>query len=68
MFEKIFSFWSKDEKMKVIVASDHAGFRLKERIKQYLKKKKIDTIDLGTNSLDSGDYPDYAIKVAEELE
>ena len=67
MFEKIFSFWSKDEKMKVIVASDHAGFRLKERIKQYLKKKKIDTIDLGTNSLDSVDYPDYAIKVAEKV-
>ncbi len=53
--------------MKVIIASDHAGFKLKEKIKHYLERKKIEYRDLGTNSLDSVDYPDFAIKVAEEV-
>lgn len=53
--------------MKVIIASDHAGFKLKERIKQYLERKKIEYSDLGTDSLDSVDYPDFAIMVAEEV-
>jgi ribose 5-phosphate isomerase B len=53
--------------MKVIIASDHAGVKLKERIKQYLKRKKIEYTDLGTDSSDSVDYPDYAIKVAEKI-
>ncbi|MGD2294957.1 MAG: RpiB/LacA/LacB family sugar-phosphate isomerase [Candidatus Aminicenantes bacterium] len=33
----------------------------------YLKREKIETIDLGTDSLDSVDYPDYAIQVAEKV-
>ncbi len=53
--------------MKVIIASDHAGYKLKEKIKHYLERKKIEYRDLGTNSLDSVDYPDFAIKVAEEV-
>jgi ribose 5-phosphate isomerase B len=53
--------------MKVIIASDHAGVKLKERIKQYLKRRKIEYTDLGTDSSDSVDYPDYAIKVAERI-
>ncbi len=53
--------------MKVVIASDHAGFKLKEKIKVYLKRKEIETIDLGTDSLDSVDYPDYAIQVAEKV-
>jgi len=53
--------------MKVIIASDHAGFRLKERIKQYLERKKIEFEDFGTDSLHSVDYPDYAIKVAQAV-
>jgi len=51
--------------MEVIIASDHAGFRLKEKIKKYLERKKIKYRDLGTDSLESVDYPDYALKVAE---
>jgi ribose 5-phosphate isomerase B len=51
--------------MEVIVASDHAGFKLKEKIKKYLEIKNISYQDLGTDSLESVDYPDYAIKVAE---
>jgi ribose 5-phosphate isomerase B len=53
--------------MEVIIASDHAGFRLKEKIKKYLERKKIKYRDLGTDSLESVDYPDYALKVAESV-
>ena len=53
--------------MKVVIASDHAGFKLKERIKQYLKRKNLEILDMGTDSLDSVDYPDFAIKVAEKV-
>ncbi len=50
--------------MKIIVASDHAGFEFKSRILRYLSENKIETIDLGTETNDSVDYPDYASKVA----
>ena len=53
--------------MRVILASDHAGLRLKEKIKKYLARKKIEYEDLGTESFKSVDYPDYAIKVAEKV-
>jgi len=53
--------------MRVIIASDHAGLRLKERVKRYLKRKKIEYEDLGTESFTSVDYPDYALKVAEKV-
>ncbi len=53
--------------MKVILASDHAGLRLKEKVKKYLARKKIEYEDLGTESFKSVDYPDYAIKVAEKV-
>jgi ribose 5-phosphate isomerase B len=53
--------------MRVIIASDHAGLRLKEKVKRYLKKKKIEYEDLGTESFTSVDYPDYALKVAEKV-
>jgi ribose 5-phosphate isomerase B len=53
--------------MKVILASDHAGFRLKEKVKAYLKRKKIEFEDLGTDSPKSVDYPDFAIKAAKKV-
>jgi ribose 5-phosphate isomerase B len=53
--------------MRVILASDHAGLRLKEKVKKYLEKKKIEYEDLGTKSFKSVDYPDYALKVAEKV-
>lgn len=53
--------------MKVFVGSDHAGFDLKEAIKNYLTEKKLEFIDLGTDSASkSVDYPDYALEVAKE--
>ena len=52
---------------KVSLASDHAGFNLKERIKKFLIKKKIKVIDLGPENSNSVDYPDYAKKVARNV-
>ncbi|MFQ6108274.1 MAG: ribose 5-phosphate isomerase B [Candidatus Aminicenantales bacterium] len=53
--------------MKIILASDHAGYKLKERIKDYLKRRKIAFEDLGTDSTHPVDYPDYAIKAARKV-
>ena len=52
---------------KVSLASDHAGFNLKESIKKFLIKKKIKVIDLGPKNNNSVDYPDYAKKVARNV-
>ena len=49
---------------KIFISSDHAGFRLKERIKLHLFKKKIIYQDLGPKTNAKVDYPDYAHKVA----
>ncbi|MCF8379898.1 MAG: ribose 5-phosphate isomerase B [Bacteroidales bacterium] len=53
---------------KIVIASDHAGYFLKEQIKKYLSKKLIESYDVGTYSSDSCDYPDFAHKLAEEIE
>ena len=45
---------------KIILASDHAGFNLKEEIKKFLIKKRKKVLDLGTKNTNSVDYPDYA--------
>ncbi len=52
---------------KISLSSDHAGFDLKEKIKNYLLKKKIKVIDLGPKNSNSVDYPDYAKKVARNI-
>ena len=60
----------KDKKIKiknVILASDHAGFRLKEVIKRFLIKKRNKVLDLGTNSADSVDYPDFAHRLSNKM-
>ena len=49
---------------KVLIASDHAGFDGKEAIKKTLDEMGVKYEDLGTNSLDSVDYPDYAERLA----
>ncbi len=48
--------------------ADHAGFALKERLKQELLKLGYEPLDLGTHSADSTDYPDYAHPVATQVE
>lgn len=50
--------------MKIAIASDHAGFELKEALKQLLEKYEI--VDFGTTSLDSMDYPDTGFEAAEQ--
>ena len=52
---------------KVFISSDHAGFKLKELIKDYLTNKKIKFEDLGPIVDSSVDYPDYAHKVAKKV-
>ena len=44
----------------IILACDHAGYVLKEQIKEFFNKENITTIDVGTYSTDSVDYPDFA--------
>ncbi len=53
--------------MKVAIGSDHAGFSLKEALRQKLAASGHEVVDLGTHSTESTDYPDYARKVAEEV-
>ena len=45
---------------RVVLASDHAGFNLKEEIKKFLIKKRKKVLDLGAKNAKSVDYPDYA--------
>jgi ribose 5-phosphate isomerase B len=51
--------------MKLGFASDHAGFDLKERLKNWAVSQGHEVIDYGTNGLDSVDYPDFAHRAAE---
>lgn len=53
--------------MRIALASDHAGYAEKERVKALLVDLGVDFDDLGTMSEDSVDYPDYARKVAEQV-
>ena len=53
--------------MKIALGSDHAGFDLKEKIKQKLTAQGVVVDDRGTNSTASCDYPDFARAVAEEV-
>lgn len=52
--------------MKIYIACDHAAFEAKEAIRKHLEGKH-EIIDLGTHSTDSVHYPDYAIKLAQEV-
>jgi ribose 5-phosphate isomerase B len=53
--------------MKIALASDHAGYAEKERLKPLLHGLGLEVEDLGTASEESVDYPDYARKVADEV-
>jgi ribose 5-phosphate isomerase B len=54
-------------RMKIAVAADHAGFPLKQRLIEEVRKLGHDPSDLGTHSTDPVDYPDYARAVAEAV-
>ena len=51
----------------LVIASDHAGFALKEKLKATLDRLGIAYTDVGTHSAEPVDYPDYGRKVAEAI-
>ena len=53
--------------MKIAIGSDHAGFELKEKLRQQLSAEGHVVADFGTDSTNSTDYPDYAQKVGREV-
>jgi ribose 5-phosphate isomerase B len=53
--------------MKIAIGSDHAGFVLKQKIKDYLLQKNIEVLDEGTIDDHSVDYPDFAKAVCSEV-
>ena len=55
------------ERLKIAIASDHAGFELKKELTGYLEKKGYSVKDFGSYTPDSADYPDYAHVLAEAV-
>ena len=53
--------------MKIALGADHAGYELKDKIKQHLQQKGFQVQDEGTSSGESVDYPDYARLVAHDV-
>ncbi len=53
--------------MRVAIGSDHAGFFLKETLESFLEQMGVGVIDLGCDSPDPVDYPDFARTVAERV-
>ncbi|HLV26237.1 MAG TPA: ribose 5-phosphate isomerase B [Gemmatimonadales bacterium] len=53
--------------MRIAIASDHAGFRYKERIRRLLADLGHDVVDFGTNSTDPVDYPEYIRPAAQAV-
>jgi ribose 5-phosphate isomerase B len=51
----------------IVLASDHGGFPLKEQVKEYLKTKGLDVIDVGTDSTDSCDFPVFVKKAVNQI-
>ena len=51
----------------IVLASDHAGFKLKEEIKKFLIKKRNRVLDLGTKNTNSVDYPDFAHRLSKKM-
>jgi ribose 5-phosphate isomerase B len=52
---------------RVLIASDHAGFALKERLERALTERGYEVDDLGTDSAESTDYADYAHPLARQI-
>jgi ribose 5-phosphate isomerase B len=53
--------------VKVVVGSDHAGFKLKEHLKELLQKWGHEVVDVGTHSTESTDYPDFGEAVGRKV-
>ena len=57
-----------ENKERIGLASDHAGFAMKEYVKHLLETRGYDVLDFGTHSEASCDYPDFAHALAEAIE
>jgi len=56
------------KKEMIYIASDHAGFRMKEKLKRFLDRKGYEIKDLGAvKYIKNDDYPDYALKLAKKI-
>jgi ribose 5-phosphate isomerase B len=53
--------------MKIVIGADHGGFRLKEELVALLKRKRHTVIDVGAHDDRPSDYPDFALRVAEQI-
>ncbi|HNP96534.1 MAG TPA: ribose 5-phosphate isomerase B [Cyclobacteriaceae bacterium] len=53
---------------KLAIGSDHAGFELKEKVRDLLQRQGYEVKDFGANSAESADYPDFAHPVASAVE
>ena len=56
-----------NKEMRLVLAADHKGYDIKEKIKVWLQKEKIVFSDIGCFSEESCDYPDYALPAAEKV-
>lgn len=54
--------------MKIAFASDHAGYELKQHLMDMMRSRGYETVDFGTHSTESCDYPDYAHPCAVAVE
>ena len=53
---------------KIVIGSDHAGYELKKKVAAYLEEKDIHVVDVGTDSLDSCDYPVFADALCKKIQ
>jgi len=53
--------------LKFYIATDHAGFNIKESVKELVESMGHEIVDLGTNSNERVDYPDFAHKLSKEV-
>lgn len=53
--------------MTIPIASDHAGYEAKEKVKKWLEEMGHTPLDLGTHSPESVDYPDFAVLIAQKV-
>jgi ribose 5-phosphate isomerase B len=53
--------------MKIAIGADHAGFSLKQRLREKLRRDGHEVVDHGTDSPESSDYPDFAAAVARDV-
>jgi len=53
--------------MKIAIGADHAGFALKDQVRDALREAGHEVVDVGTSSTESTDYPDYAGAVAHDV-